>query len=98
MVCALFPFKCPATDFCAAHLSVGAQADSAHEYLLKQYLMTAKTDKASLKMCMCSVALISLGFIIPRHRPSSHHLYNHKPTFPFAKAASTICHRSHCGR
>ncbi|KAG6833227.1 hypothetical protein H0H87_009848 [Tephrocybe sp. NHM501043] len=33
-----------------AHVSVGAQADSAHEYLLKQYLMTAKTDKASLKM------------------------------------------------
>ncbi|KAG5636779.1 hypothetical protein H0H81_006893 [Sphagnurus paluster] len=32
------------------HLSVGAQADSAHEYLLKQYLMTAKSDKASLKM------------------------------------------------
>ncbi|KAG6909347.1 hypothetical protein DXG01_000947 [Tephrocybe rancida] len=33
-----------------AHISVGAQADSAHEYLLKQYLMTAKTDKTSLKM------------------------------------------------
>ncbi|KAG6890079.1 hypothetical protein C0995_012028 [Termitomyces sp. Mi166 len=33
-----------------AHVSVGAQADSAHEYLLKQYLMTAKTDKVSLKM------------------------------------------------
>jgi len=33
------------------HLSVGAQADSAHEYLLKQYLMTAKTDKESLEMC-----------------------------------------------
>ena len=35
-----------------AHLSVGAQADSAHEYLLKQYLLTAKTDKTSLEMCM----------------------------------------------
>jgi len=35
-----------------AHLSVGAQADSAHEYLLKQYLLTAKTDKISLEMCM----------------------------------------------
>ncbi|KAF8889328.1 glycoside hydrolase [Infundibulicybe gibba] len=28
-----------------AHLSVGAAADSAHEYLLKQYLLTARTDK-----------------------------------------------------
>jgi hypothetical protein len=33
------------------HLSVGAQADSAHEYLLKLYLLTGKTDKASLEMC-----------------------------------------------
>jgi mannosyl-oligosaccharide alpha-1,2-mannosidase len=34
-----------------AHLSVGAQADSAHEYLLKLFLLTAKTDKKSLEMC-----------------------------------------------
>ena len=33
------------------HLSVGAQADSAHEYLLKQYLLTANTDRTSLEMC-----------------------------------------------
>ncbi|KAJ7918615.1 glycoside hydrolase family 47 protein [Mycena leptocephala] len=33
-----------------AHLSVGSQADSGHEYLLKQYLLTAKTDKKSLEM------------------------------------------------
>ncbi|KAJ3516941.1 hypothetical protein NLJ89_g815 [Agrocybe chaxingu] len=32
------------------HLSVGAQADSAHEYLLKLYLLTGKTDRASLEM------------------------------------------------
>ncbi|TFK39927.1 glycoside hydrolase family 47 protein [Crucibulum laeve] len=32
------------------HVSVGAQADSAHEYLLKQYLLTGKTDQASLDM------------------------------------------------
>ncbi|KAI0955388.1 hypothetical protein AcW1_006986 [Taiwanofungus camphoratus] len=31
-------------------LSVGAAADSAHEYLLKQYLLTAKSDVASLQM------------------------------------------------
>lgn len=38
-------------------LSVGAQADSAHEYLLKQYLLTAKTDKTSLEMCTQSLEL-----------------------------------------
>ncbi|KAH9951163.1 glycoside hydrolase [Amylocystis lapponica] len=31
-------------------LSVGAAADSAHEYLLKEYLMTAKSDTSSLQM------------------------------------------------
>lgn len=43
------------------HLSVGAQADSAHEYLLKQYLLTAKTDKASLEMCKPSFSLFPAG-------------------------------------
>lgn len=32
-------------------MSVGAAADSAHEYLLKQYLLTGKTDKVNLEMC-----------------------------------------------
>ncbi|KAF7308236.1 alpha-1,2-Mannosidase [Mycena chlorophos] len=31
-------------------LSVGGQADSAHEYLLKQYLLSGRTDKKSLEM------------------------------------------------
>ncbi|KAF9645503.1 glycoside hydrolase family 47 protein [Thelephora ganbajun] len=31
-------------------LSVGAAADSAHEYTLKQYLLTGRTDKASLEL------------------------------------------------
>ncbi|TRM60794.1 glycoside hydrolase family 47 protein [Schizophyllum amplum] len=31
-------------------LSAGAQADSAHEYLLKQYLLTAKRDQESLQL------------------------------------------------
>lgn len=45
------------------HLSVGAQADSAHEYLLKLYLLTGKTDKASLKMCMSTGHLFGLPCI-----------------------------------
>ena len=35
-----------------AHLSVGAQADSAHEYLLKQYLLTAKTRQSKPQKCV----------------------------------------------
>ncbi|KAF9466042.1 glycoside hydrolase family 47 protein [Collybia nuda] len=51
-----------------AHLSVGAQADSAHEYLLKQYLLTAKTDKASLKMYIRATTHIisKLLYVSPR--------------------------------
>jgi hypothetical protein len=30
---------------------VGAAADSAHEYTLKQYLLTGRTDKANLELC-----------------------------------------------
>ena len=33
------------------HLSVGAAADSGHEYTLKQFLLTARTDKRNLEMC-----------------------------------------------
>ena len=33
------------------HLSVGANSDSAHEYTLKQFLLTARTDKHNLEMC-----------------------------------------------
>lgn len=52
-------------------LSVGAQADSAHEYLLKQYLLTAKTDKTSLEMCTQSLELRCNGVLL-FFRPSRH--------------------------
>lgn len=35
----------------AVHLTVGALADSGHEYTLKQFLQTARTDKRNLEMC-----------------------------------------------
>ncbi|KDR80608.1 hypothetical protein GALMADRAFT_240949 [Galerina marginata CBS 339.88] len=40
------------------HLSVGAQTDSAHEYLLKLYLLTGKSDKASLEMYLRATTYI----------------------------------------
>lgn len=42
------------------HVSVGGRADSAHEYLLKQYLLTAKTDKTSLEMCASPPPLVHI--------------------------------------
>ncbi|GBE86241.1 seven-hairpin glycosidase [Sparassis crispa] len=36
-------------------LSVGAAADSAHEYLLKQYLLTARSDPSSLQMYLRTI-------------------------------------------
>lgn len=32
-------------------LSAGAAADSAHEYLLKYYLLTGRKDRVMLEMC-----------------------------------------------
>lgn len=35
-------------------MSAGAMADSAYEYLLKQYLMSGRTEERLLRMCMSS--------------------------------------------
>ncbi|EGO22334.1 glycoside hydrolase family 47 protein [Serpula lacrymans var. lacrymans S7.9] len=52
------------------HLSVGAAADSAHEYTLKQYLLTAQTDKANLEMYLRATTHIinDLLFISPERQ------------------------------
>ncbi|KNZ74573.1 Mannosyl-oligosaccharide alpha-1,2-mannosidase isoform B [Termitomyces sp. J132] len=61
------------SSFITPHVSVGAQADSAHEYLLKQYLMTAKTDKASLKMYLRATTHIITNLLYIS--PTRHLLY-----------------------
>ncbi|KAH0835805.1 glycoside hydrolase [Lanmaoa asiatica] len=51
-------------------LSVGALADSGHEYTLKQFLMTARTDKRNLEMYLrfTSYVINNLLFLTPeRH-------------------------------
>ncbi|KAJ7738098.1 glycoside hydrolase [Mycena olivaceomarginata] len=53
-----------------SHLSVGARADSAHEYLLKQYLLTAQSNKKSLEMYIRATThiLTTLLYVSPtRH-------------------------------
>ncbi|KAL4066003.1 glycoside hydrolase family 47 protein [Scleroderma yunnanense] len=49
-------------------LSVGGMADSAHEYTLKQYLLTSLTDKATLEMYikMTTYVINNLLFISPQ--------------------------------
>ncbi|KAI6024434.1 glycoside hydrolase family 47 protein [Pisolithus marmoratus] len=52
------------------HLSVGAAADSGHEYTLKQYLLTAQTDKENLEMYirMTMHVINNLIFISPQRQ------------------------------
>ncbi|EKM81658.1 hypothetical protein AGABI1DRAFT_54540 [Agaricus bisporus var. burnettii JB137-S8] len=56
-----------------SHLSVGAQADSAHEYLLKFYLLTAKTDRKSLEMYIRATTQIITNLLYLS--PTRHLLY-----------------------
>ena len=46
-------------------LRVGGLADSGHEYLLKQYLQTGKSDKTLLEMCTLPSLFLSLRPLIP---------------------------------
>ncbi|KAJ3720975.1 glycoside hydrolase family 47 protein [Lentinula raphanica] len=61
------------------HLSIGAQADSTHEYLLKQYLLTAKTDKANLIMYLRATTHIITELLMLS--PKRHLLYVTDTTF-----------------
>ena len=75
-------------------LSVGAQADSAHEYLLKLYLLTGKTDKASLEMCTSMGHLFGLPciyFFLARY--PSNDKYHHASSIPFSGAEPALCNR-----
>ncbi|KAJ7289221.1 glycoside hydrolase family 47 protein [Mycena rebaudengoi] len=52
------------------HVASGGTADSAHEYLLKQYLLTAKTDKTSLEMYLRTTThiLTNMLYLSPTRR------------------------------
>ncbi|KAJ7044145.1 glycoside hydrolase family 47 protein [Mycena alexandri] len=68
-----------------SHLSVGSQADSSHEYLLKQYLLTAKTDKKSLEMYIRATTHIITTLLFVS--PTRHLIYvtdTSEPTFEHA--------------
>ncbi|KAF9054465.1 glycoside hydrolase family 47 protein [Panaeolus papilionaceus] len=63
----------PGTMNGRCHISVGAQADSAHEYLLKLYLLTGKTDKDSLELYLRATTRIITDLLYLS--PTRHLLY-----------------------
>lgn len=84
----------PATH--ESRVSMGAQADSAHEYLLKQYLLTAKTDRANLELYLhtASHILTNLLYLSPKRQllyvtdtkqtvngPTPNHVFEHLSCF-----------------
>ncbi|KAF7309201.1 alpha-1,2-Mannosidase [Mycena kentingensis (nom. inval.)] len=68
------------------HLSVGGRADSAHEYLLKEYLLTAKTDKKSLNLYIQTTYRIitDLLYLSP-HSPPALRDRNYRQARPHAQ-------------
>ncbi|PFH51966.1 glycoside hydrolase family 47 protein [Amanita thiersii Skay4041] len=71
-------------------LSVGAQADSAHEYLLKHYLMTAKGDKKSLEMYIRATTHIITDLLYLS--PTRHLLYVTDTTHPTNESRASASH------
>ncbi|KAF8637595.1 hypothetical protein AX17_002664 [Amanita inopinata Kibby_2008] len=72
------------------HLSVGSRSDSAHEYFLKHYLMTAKEDKASLEMYILATTHIITDLLYLS--PSRHLLYVTDTDFPTHKNRAVPSH------
>ncbi|KAF9480536.1 glycoside hydrolase family 47 protein [Pholiota conissans] len=81
----------------AYRLSVGAQADSAHEYLLKLYLLTGKKDKRSLEMYIRATTHIINNLLYLS--PTRHLLYvtdSDMPTFDRASSTTHIFEHLSC--
>ena len=82
-------FSQPSSD---NKLSVGAEADSAHEYLLKQYLLTGKTDKLNLELCSFGPLDSRMDLTLRvSFRPSSHLVHPVKSTLPHAEKRPALC-------
>jgi hypothetical protein len=56
LVCLSLPLDLPGvrTDGITEKVSVGAYADSAYEYMLKQWLLSGRTDNKARDLCMIS--------------------------------------------
>ncbi|KAH8832926.1 glycoside hydrolase family 47 protein [Flagelloscypha sp. PMI_526] len=77
-------------NYLIAIISVGAQADSAHEYLLKQYLLTGRTEKASLEMYIRATTHIITNLLYLS--PTRHLLYVTDTRGPTSSAVSFPSH------
>ncbi|KAL1745201.1 glycoside hydrolase family 47 protein [Schizophyllum fasciatum] len=72
-------------------VSAGAQADSAHEYLLKQYLLTAKRDQESLQLYIRTATHIITDLMYVS--PARHLLYVTDKTPSRTSRAAQVTHR-----
>jgi hypothetical protein len=79
-----------------ASVSVGALVDSGYEYMLKQWLLSGRTDTKARDLCMVFPLYTSLSPDLWIYRPSfckrntrSPHLYN-------TNAQPPLCHRCSC--
>ncbi|KAI0060679.1 seven-hairpin glycosidase [Artomyces pyxidatus] len=61
-------------------LNIGGQGDSGHEYLIKQYLLTGKTDKATLELYLRTTTHIITHLLYLS--PNRHMLYATSTTGP----------------
>ena len=81
----------------ADQFSVGAFADSAHEYLLKQWLMSSRSEPKARDLCMSQPYkyLSSNTHIFIFLRPSRLGQYHQALTLPFSITEPSLCNRYH---
>ena len=77
--------------------SVGAFADSAHEYLLKQWLMSSRSEPKARDLCRSQPYkyLSSNTHIFIFLRPSRLGQYHQTPTLPLSITEPSLCDRHH---
>ena len=75
-------------------VSIGALGDSAYEYLLKQYLLSGRTEKRLLNMCKWfgPTCLQQGDYHCPWTRPQSRRWYHQPPALSICHKGFTLCH------
>jgi len=79
----------PAQSGFTDQFSVGAFADSAHEYLLKQWLLTGRSENKIKDLCV-SLLLTFKNLIPTSHRYQGCQLYHRAPTLRYSRTRTLI--------
>lgn len=79
----------------SAHYSAGARADSAHEYMLKQWLLSGKSEPRGRDMCkyQLSASRYNLSQIMISIRPYFCQWYNQQPAVPQPQPKTSLRNR-----